>query len=135
MRAPAGTTRSFEPSARRKPCALFHERMPRPPRTKSGRRLYGQAHVGRLAFVRRARELGFTLEQVGGLAGLAARGGQACAEVQAIALAHLTAVRRKLADLRRLERVLAATLAQCAAGRLDACPIIEALSRDMAAAR
>src|SRR5712692_7907240 len=71
----------------------YYERigmMPHPPRTASGRRLYGQMESRTLAFVRRARELGFTLDEIRALLPLADQGGhQACAEVRDIAARHL----------------------------------------------
>ena len=91
-------------------------------------RIYGTEDVGRLAFVRRARELGFTLDEVRALLGLAIGGGGACAEVREIAAAHLADVRAKIADLRAMERVLAEAVHQCDAGELPGCPLINVLA-------
>jgi MerR family mercuric resistance operon transcriptional regulator len=91
-------------------------------------RHYGPEDVGRLAFVRRARELGFTLDEVRALLVLAAGGGGACAEVREIAAAHLAAVRAKVADLRAMERVLADAVRRCDAGEVPGCPLIGVLS-------
>jgi MerR family mercuric resistance operon transcriptional regulator len=66
--------------------------------------------------VRRARELGFTLDEVRALLGLAASGGEACAEVRTLAAAHLTDVRARIADLRSIARILAQAVRQCNAG-------------------
>jgi hypothetical protein len=80
---------------------------------------------GNLAFVRRARELGFTLDQVRALLTLSAKDGRdTCAEVHHLAAEHLTEVRAKIADLRAMERILARRRACCAAGELPRCPII-----------
>src|SRR5215472_14872802 len=99
-----------------------------PPPPRRGRyRSYGAGDVGRLGFVRRARELGFTLDEVRALLGLAAGGGGACAEVQSLAASHLREVRRRIADLRRMERALAAAVRDCDAGEDPECPLIEAL--------
>ncbi|MCR5878575.1 helix-turn-helix domain-containing protein [Phenylobacterium sp. J367] len=94
----------------------YYERiglMPAPARSASGHRIYEPAHETRLTFIRRARELGFPIEDVRGLLALSATD-QPCCEVRAIASQHLDAVRAKLADLQRLEAVLAATVERCA---------------------
>jgi MerR family mercuric resistance operon transcriptional regulator len=112
----------------------YYERvglLPAPPRTAGRYRLYRAADVRRLAFVRRARELGFTLDQVRALLALSAKNGRdACAEVHDLAAGHLAEVRAKIADLRAMERILADAVRRCAAGELPGCPIIDALSGD-----
>lgn len=92
-------------------------------------RCYGDADVGRLRFVRRARELGFTLKEVSTLLGL---GAGACAEVHGIAAAHLADVRTRIADLQAMERALADAVQQCEAGEKAVCPLIGTLSRPTA---
>jgi MerR family mercuric resistance operon transcriptional regulator len=84
--------------------------------------------VGRLAFVRRARELGFTLDEVRALLDLPVEGQGACAEVRGLAAAHLADVRAKIADLKAMELALAEAVRQCDAGEAPGCPLIEALS-------
>lgn len=109
----------------------YYERagvVPKPARAANGRRIYGEAEIGRLAFVRRARELGFTLGEIRKLARLAAGPARACDEVLAMMRAHLVDIRRRIADLARLERALARLAAQCAQGRPRSCPVIESLS-------
>lgn len=91
-------------------------------------RHYGAEDVGRLIFVRRARELGFTLDEVRALLGLAAGGQRACAEVREIATAHLAEVRAKVADLRAMERVLADAVRRCDTGEAPGCPLISVLA-------
>lgn len=103
--------------------------LPSPPRTEGGHRLYRDAHLKRLIFIRRSRELGFTLDEIRNLLGLV-EGGYACGEVQEAALDHLKNVRRKIADLRRMERTLAETAARCEGGTAPDCPIIDVLSRE-----
>jgi MerR family mercuric resistance operon transcriptional regulator len=108
----------------------YYERiglLPAPPR-RGRYRAYGQVDVGRLGFVRRARELGFTLDEVRMLLGLAASGPAPCAEARALAAAHLRDVRARIADLRRMERVLAETVRACDAGDDAGCPLIATLS-------
>ena len=83
--------------------------------------------MGRLGFVRRARELGFTLDEVRALLGLAGGGHASCAEVRNLAASHLKDVRTRIADLKRMERVLADSVRACDAGQDPGCPLIEAL--------
>ncbi|MGP1394308.1 MAG: MerR family transcriptional regulator [Inquilinaceae bacterium] len=108
----------------------YYERigiLPAPPRTEGGHRVYPAEDVRRLTFVRRARELGFSLGEVRELLRLAEDGGT-CGDVKAITLAHAASVARKIADLDRLRTVLADMAATCEDGRVPDCPIIEALS-------
>ncbi len=91
-------------------------------------RQYDTEDAGRLAFVRRARGLGFTLDEVRALLGLAAGGQGACAEVREIAAAHLVEVRAKVADLRAMERALADAVRRCDAGEAPGCPLISVLA-------
>ncbi len=101
--------------------------MPEPPRTQSGHRVYADGHVKRLTFICRCRELGFSLREIRSLLGLVDGGGSSCAEVHALTLDHVTDVQRKIADLRRMERVLSDMAAQCADDEIPDCPIIDAL--------
>jgi MerR family mercuric resistance operon transcriptional regulator len=108
----------------------FYERigvLPKPPRSSGGHRLYSQDHLKRLTFVRRSRELGFSLDEVRGLLRLVEGGHYSCAEVRTITLDHLAEVRRKIADLRCLERTLADVSGKCRGGKVPDCPIIDAL--------
>lgn len=94
-----------------------------------GYRLYDTADVRRLPFIRRARELGFTLDEVRALLALSANDApNACAEVRELAASHLAEIRAKIADLRAMELILADAVQRCAAGRAAGCPIIDALS-------
>lgn len=98
------------------------------PRRRGRYRFYGGGDVGRLTFVRRARELGFTLDEVRALLTLATGGQSACPEVREISAAHLSDVRGRIADLRAMERALVAAVGQCDAGQQLSCPLIDALS-------
>ena len=99
------------------------------PRRNGRYRCYRPDEIGRLIFVRRARELGFTLDEVRALLGLAAaHGDSVCAEVRDITAAHLTDVRAKIADLAAMERILADAVRRCDAGEPRGCPLIDALS-------
>lgn len=99
-----------------------------PPARRGRYRSYGPADVGRLRFVRRARELGFALNDVRALLGLADRPNASCAEVRALAVGHLHDVRSRIADLRRMERALSKAVRACDAGDDLGCPLIEALN-------
>jgi MerR family transcriptional regulator, mercuric resistance operon regulatory protein len=115
----------------------YYERvalLPAPSRSSGGYRLYGNDHLKPLNFIRRARTLGFSIGEVRTLLRLADERKRPCAEVRVVAEAHLKDVRSKIADLRRMERVLKATVARCAEGRRSDCPVIEALYRNGSAA-
>lgn len=121
--------------ARRTNCNLetirYYEKigmMPAPPRTAAGYRIYNESHVRRLRFILRARELGFAIEEIRGLLQLVDGGNQTCAEVKARTERHLADVRAKIADLRRIERVLATTAASCSGDDVPECPVLEALA-------
>jgi MerR family transcriptional regulator, mercuric resistance operon regulatory protein len=116
----------------------YYERvglLPAPARSSGGYRLYRTDHLKRLNFVRRARALGFSIGEVRTLLRLADERERPCAEVRAVAEAHLRDVRTKIADLRRMEGVLRATIRQCADVRRASCPVIDALYRNGALLR
>ena len=101
-----------------------------PPRTANERRVYGPAETRTLAFIRRSRELGFTLDEIRTLLALSAENGQgACAEVSELATGHLAEVRAKIDDLKAMEYVLADLVRRCDAGEAPGCPLIDALWR------
>ncbi len=102
--------------------------MPQPQRSEGGFRLYDAADVKRLSFIRRCRELGFSLEEIRGLLDLVDGGGYSCGEIQDMTLAHANDIRKKIADLRRMERILKEMAAKCEGGDVPECPILEALS-------
>ncbi len=104
--------------------------MPEPPRTAGGYRAYDREHLKRLAFIRRSRELGFSLEEIRSLLRLVDGGDYTCSEVRDMTLEHCADVRRKIADLRRLERSLKEMAAQCSGSTVPKCPIIDVLWRD-----
>jgi MerR family mercuric resistance operon transcriptional regulator len=106
--------------------------LPEPPRTAAGYRSYDDSHERRLRFVMRARELGFTLEKVRALLRLVDERDRPCAEARDLAATQLADVRAKIADLRRMERVLKEVVARCGDGVLPECPLIETLFRKAA---
>ena len=108
----------------------YYERtkvLPPPPRTDSGRRAYQLSDVRTLAFLRRARELGFSLDDIRTLLRLGGPEKASCREVLRIAAHHLDDIRAKLSDLRKLERLLAKTVAQCTGTTAPDCPVLDIL--------
>lgn len=103
-----------------------------PPRTAGNYRDYSATHVRRLIFTRRARDLGFSIEQIRALLDLTDHKDQSCEAVDAIAREHLTEVRRKLSDLGALRRELESLIGQCRHGTIAECRILEALAPEAA---
>lgn len=99
------------------------------PRRASNRyRLYSGMHVERLLFVKRCRELGFSLDDAKSLLQLADASDRTCRQVGDIAERRLTEVRSKISNLRRMEKVLAAFVDNCPRDARPECPIIATLS-------
>ena len=102
--------------------------LPAPARSGGGRRLYGQAHLARLDFIRHAREFGFSLDAVRSLLALADRPDRCCEEAHALASAHLAAVEEKLCRLASLRAELARMTDACRGGFAADCRILETLA-------
>ncbi|MGQ0588632.1 MAG: MerR family transcriptional regulator [Sphingosinicella sp.] len=108
----------------------YYERiglLPRPPRTESNYRDYGPKDAERLAFVRHARGLGFDLTDVRSFIDLAEQPDRDCAEADAIASRHLSAVEAKMEQLARLRDELGRMIQECRGGSVSSCRIIETL--------
>lgn len=108
----------------------YYERiglMPEPPRTRGGHRVYNGLHLKRLGFIRRSRELGFSLDEVRALLRLVDGGDYTCAEVRELTLLHLAEMRRKISDLRQLVRSLQDMADQCTGDNVPDCPIVDVL--------
>ena len=101
--------------------------LPVPSRAANGRRMYGPMEHRILAFVRRSRELGFSLDEVRALLRLGGPEKASCREVREIAAHHLDDIRAKMADLRKLERLLTKTVAQCTGTTAPECPVWDIL--------
>ncbi len=101
--------------------------LPKPPRTEGGHRIYSEDHLKRLVFIRRGRELGFSLGDIRALLKLIDGGGYTCGQVEAITLHHLGNIRQKILDLEKLEKILAEVSSQCGGGVVPECPILDAL--------
>jgi len=99
-----------------------------PSRTNGNYRSYRADDVERLRFIRRTRDLGFSLEEVRALLDLAADRDGDCASVDELAGHHLAEVDRKIADLTALRQQLAAAVAACDGGSVSSCRILSAFS-------
>lgn len=98
-------------------------------RSDGGYRRYRSPDADRLRFIRRARDLGFSLEKVRRLLDLSDGKSRSCRRVQDIANRHLVEVRAKMADLARMEGVLATLVTACAEGAMPDCPLLETLAK------
>jgi MerR family mercuric resistance operon transcriptional regulator len=101
--------------------------LPAPPRSQGGHRLYGHDLIKRLTFVRRSRDLGFTLEEIRGLLRLVDGGNYTCAQIETLALQHARDIGQKIADLKKLKSVLEAMASQCTGDEVPECAIIDEL--------
>jgi Hg(II)-responsive transcriptional regulator len=112
----------------------FYERrglLPTPQRTAAGYRIYAADTVVRLNFIRRAKSLGFSLEEVSTLLELQDSGG-AKSEVKTITQRKLDHINAKIDDLQRMRDVLHTLNQDCSgSGDVGGCPIIDALANDL----
>lgn len=101
----------------------------RPPeRTQSGYRIYENSNIHELKFIRRARDLGFTVEQIGGLMHLWRDRGRASADVKRIALEQVAALEAKQREIAEMANTLKHLAANCQGDGRPDCPIIESLA-------
>ncbi|QHD69604.1 MerR family transcriptional regulator [Sphingobium yanoikuyae] len=103
--------------------------IPSPIRSGGNYRLYDRSHLDRLSFVKRSRDLGFTLDQVRSLLHLADDPQESCAEADKIAAVHILEIDRKLADLTALRAEIAQWGGTCTTGTVAECKVIDALTR------
>lgn len=101
--------------------------LPDAARTKANYRSYGTEHLARLSFIRRARNLGFSLDDVRNLLTLADDKSRPCSAVDALAQAHLAEIERKVGDLLALKAELNRLVESCSHGLVADCKIIETL--------
>jgi len=109
----------------------YYERiglLPPPARTSANYRSYGPADLARLSFIRRARGLGFSIEQVAALLELANCSDKSCEAVDAMAKEQLADIQAKIADLSALRRQLGELVGQCRKGTIAECLILDALA-------
>lgn len=110
----------------------YYERtglLPPPPRAPSGYRQYRPDHLRRLVFLRRSRQLGFSIKEVQDLLNLASQPDRVCKDVTHLAAAHVASVKAKVRELRRLQRALEKLVCACPGKvRIADCGILEALT-------
>jgi Cu(I)-responsive transcriptional regulator len=110
----------------------YYERiglLPQPLRTAGNYRHYQPGDLVKLGFIRRSRELGFSLDAIRGLLHLAEDEDRDCAAVDQIARVHVEEIERKIADLTALRAELRHIIGQCSRGTIAECRILEALSQ------
>ena len=113
------------------PTIRYYEQLgliPEPDRSRSNQRRYDRADLDRLAFIRHARDLGFSIEAIRDLIDLSSHPEKPCSDADSIARDHLATVRAKIARLRKLEQELSRMLDQPACHTIGECRVIEALS-------
>jgi MerR family mercuric resistance operon transcriptional regulator len=117
----------------------FYERqglLQAPPRGASGYRQYPQQAVARLQFVKRAKELGFSLKEIKELLDLRLDPATTCADVRSRAAAKISAIEEKIESLRRMQQALKTLTATCnGKGSARECPILDALDADSRGSR
>lgn len=96
-------------------------------RGAGGHRVYGDEHLKRLTFIRRARELGFSQDDVRALLTSADQHGASCEGVDRLAQEHLQAVRKKISSLQALEAALEQMITSCQGERIESCSIVDSL--------
>ena len=108
----------------------YYEReslLPAPQRTPGGHRLYNDAMIKRLVFIRRSRELGFSMAEIRQLLSVVDGDVISCEKVKGIAENHLDDIKTRIADLRKMQRILSELSQQCSGENVPQCPIIEVL--------
>lgn len=102
--------------------------LPPPARSAANYRAYGGDHLARLSFIRRARDIGFTIEAVRELLTLSDDKDRSCEGIDALASGHFAEVERKIRDLTALRAELHRVIGSCRHGTVADCKIIEALA-------
>lgn len=97
-------------------------------RTDSGYRQYNRADVHLLRFIKRARELGFSMAEIAELVGLWKDKRRASAKVKRIALKHLDELSQRVAALQDMQQTLALLIEGCSGNERPDCPILDTLS-------
>ncbi len=108
----------------------YYEReslLPAPQRTSGGHRLYNEAAIKRLVFIRRSRELGFSMAEIRQLLSVVDGDVISCDTVKGIAEIHLHDIKTRIADLSKMQRILGELSQQCSGENVPECPIIEVL--------
>ena len=101
--------------------------LPEPARTEAGYRLYAPRDIHTLRFVRRARDLGFSVSQISDLLGLWQDDARTSAEVKRVASAHVRELRDKILAMEQIAGTLEALIEDCHGDERPECPILEEL--------
>tara|TARA_R110002074_G_scaffold271959_3_gene443607 strand:+ start:346 stop:753 length:408 start_codon:yes stop_codon:yes gene_type:complete len=101
--------------------------MPNPLRSDGGHRIYNKVHLKRLQFIRRCRELGFTLQDIRELLNIVDDKTYTCDDVKNRTIAHLNDIKQKIRDLKKIEKTLKSFVSECDGGLKPKCPIIDTL--------
>jgi Cu(I)-responsive transcriptional regulator len=107
--------------------------IPKAARTLGDYRVYTAAEVHTLRFIRRARSLGFSMEEIANLVGLWRNQRRASAEVKRLALRHVAELDAKIEELQSMRNALADLAAHCHGDQRPECPILDDLGRVPAA--
>ena len=102
--------------------------LPRVNRTDSGYRQYSEADVHTLRFIKRARDLGFSMEEIGELVGLWQNRRRASANVRRVAQKHAQDLQQRIAALQEMQRTLQHLIHCCHGDERPECPILEELA-------
>jgi len=108
----------------------YYERegiIPIPARSEGGRRIYTEADVRRLNFIHKCRDLGFSIKEIDSLLSLVDSGQYTCRKVHELTVHHAKQVTQKIANLKKMEKVLVEMAAQCSKGNVPDCPIVDSL--------
>jgi len=106
--------------------------MPAMARTEAGYRVYGHKDVHRLHFIRRARDLGFSVAEIGDLLGLWDDGARHSADVKRLAQAHIVELERRMHDMQQMASTLKTLIRSCAGDDRPDCPILAELEQPAA---
>lgn len=128
------TTLSIGELARLAECRVdtirYYERiglMPKPERSEGKQRRYSEHQARQLLFIRRLRDLGFTMEEAAGFLTMRRQQSYGCSDFKRIADARIGEIKQQVNKLRRLERRLREISSHCAEGADINCGVIEAL--------
>lgn len=108
----------------------YYERlglMPKPKRSEAGHRFYDELQAKRLTFIRRARELDFSLNEIRYLLHAVEEENPSCAELEKFSEKHLKLIRDKIKTLRAMEKTIKKLLSECQGNRAPGCPLIDVL--------
>lgn len=112
----------------------YYEReglLPEPPRLQSGYRMFPDATVRRVHFIKRAQELGFTLAEIKELLALRIDGKRNRSEVRTLAEAKISDIEQKIRTLKRMKRALSELTKRCSGcGPSSECPILESIDSE-----